>query len=270
MLRALGTWGRRGGALPTREHAWLLPAPQQARWRHFAQALGYPACAEPPLCFHYLALQRAQMQAMLAADFPHPLPGIVHLAQRLERLRPWQVAADGLLRLDWAEDRGPDGALRLRMNASLEQGGQPSLRASSLYLLRRGRRTAPGQPASPAPKPQPEPVPEPALERIATWVLPANAGRRHAWLTGDINPIHLWPWTARLFGRDRPIIHGMHSAARTEAELARALGRPLSCLHIEFLKALTLPGTAHLVRHGTQGFALLDATQTCVARGQYG
>jgi acyl dehydratase len=47
------------------------------------------------------------------------------------------------------------------------------------------------------------------------WAVPADIGRRYAALSGDRNPIHLYPLTARLFGFRRAIAHGMWVKART-------------------------------------------------------
>jgi hypothetical protein len=46
-----------------------------------------------------------------------------------------------------------------------------------------------------------------------------DTGRLYARLSGDYNPIHLWPWSARLLGFKRPIIHGMHTVGRAVAEI---------------------------------------------------
>jgi acyl dehydratase len=67
----------------------------------------------------------------------------------------------------------------------------------------------------------------------AEWALPQDAGRRYAALSGDWNPIHLWGWSARLFGLRQPIIHGAHSMARARAELERLGGRPLQTLALD-------------------------------------
>lgn len=53
---------------------------------------------------------------------------------------------------------------------------------------------------------------------LAEWAVPAGTGRRYAGITGDFNPIHLFPLTAKLFGFKRDIAHGMWS-------LANAVGR---------------------------------------------
>jgi acyl dehydratase len=94
---------------------------------------------------------------------------------------------------------------------------------SSTYLVVRGRRT--GRPAAAATA-----ADTPALAAIAEWRLTPASGRAYAALSGDWNPIHLWPWSARLMGLKQPIIHGMHTLGRVCAELERAGGRPLSQL----------------------------------------
>jgi MaoC like domain len=258
MLLTLPTLLRKGGTLRTEPWHWQAEPLRERDWQPFVQQLGYPNADAPPLCFHYLALQRAQLQAMLAPGFPHPLPGMVHLAQRFIRLRDWQPLP-WQLTLAMTEEPAPRGALQLRLASDVLQEGRAVLRAESLYLARRGARAAPSAP-------KPAPAAEPA---IAQWMLDAAAGRRHARLSGDWNPIHLWPWTARLFGLRRPIIHGMHSAARCEAELARHLGRPLQQLQIEFRRPLFLPGEARLVLQGEQGFRLLDGAGQRAAQGSW-
>jgi acyl dehydratase len=51
--------------------------------------------------------------------------------------------------------------------------------------------------------------------------LPADLGRQYAPIANDHNPIHLYGWSARLFGFKSAIMHGMWSVGR-----ALALGSP--------------------------------------------
>lgn len=45
--------------------------------------------------------------------------------------------------------------------------------------------------------------------------VPADTGLRYASATGDYNPHHLYPWTARLVGYRLPMAHGMWTLAKT-------------------------------------------------------
>jgi hypothetical protein len=92
-------------------------------------------------------------------------------------------------------------------------------------------------------------VPVDARE-LAFWRLPANAGLRFAYLTGDFNPIHWVHPYARAFGHRSPILHGFCTLARTWEGLARTLnardpGR-LRVLDVRFIRALPLPARVGL------------------------
>jgi hypothetical protein len=75
----------------------------------------------------------------------------------------------------------------------------------------------------------------------AEWRLPGNLGRRYASVSGDSNPIHIHPLTARLFGFPRAIAHGMWTKARCLAALEPALPGAYT-VSVEFLKPILLPG----------------------------
>src|SRR5918911_357128 len=53
----------------------------------------------------------------------------------------------------------------------------------------------------------------------ATWRLPGDLGRRYGGVSGDLNPIHMHPLSARLFGFPTAIAHGMWVKARCLAAL---------------------------------------------------
>ena len=132
-------------------------------------------------------------------------------------------------------------------------GGQPVWRGLSTYLSSRGR--LPGEPAPSLRLDLPDAV---VSQR---WRLPADLGRRYAAVSGDTNPIHLHPLTARLFGLSRPIIHGMWTHARALAALGGDLPERYG-VRVQFAKPLMLPGRAGFAvdtdAAGTR-FAVLNA-----------
>ena len=73
--------------------------------------------------------------------------------------------------------------------------------------LRRGGGTPDSEPARRLAAPSP----------TAIWRVPGDIGRRYAYVSGDRNPIHLHPLTAKLFGFPAAIAHGMWTKARTLA-----------------------------------------------------
>lgn len=232
------------GSLPSAAGQWAAPAISPGHLRRFNAQLGF-APGALPLSYHYLALQRAQLAWMLQPGFPHRLLGMVHMAQSLQRLAPWQRDAGFVLRVAGETE----GKRNLLLRAELSQQGRPVLRADSLYRPPRdGGARALRERAAEAPPAEP----------LARWSLPAGEGRRYAWLSGDANPIHLGHWGARLFGLPSAIIHGAHTLARCEA----ALGGDANRLAIRFLRPLALPGEATLYRDA-DGYAVWGAAGRC-------
>ncbi|GEC04786.1 hypothetical protein SSP24_24410 [Streptomyces spinoverrucosus] len=102
-------------------------------------------------------------------------------------------------------------------------------------------------PPRPSDAPPPWPQERKPLPPRTEWRLGADIGRRYAAVSGDRNPIHLHPLTARLFGFPRPIAHGMWTVARCLA----AHGTPEAVLvRAEFRAPVPLPGT---VEYATEG-----------------
>ena len=91
--------------------------------------------------------------------------------------------------------------------------------------------------------------------------VPRSIGRRYGWLSGDLNPIHLADYGARLFGFERAVAHGMWSMARAFAALGEApLAPPVRAL-TEFKFPLFLPSVArleHWPKDGREVFVLKD------------
>lgn len=235
-----------GAGLPGEAVQWQAPPLSRRQRARFNALLGF-APEVLPLSLHYLALQRAQLDWMARPGFPHRLLGMVHMAQSLERLADWQPQLGFTLQLR----AHAEGKRNLRLAAEFHQQGRAVLRADSLYR----------PPRDPGSRPLREPAAErpPAEAPLAQWALPAYAGRAYAWVSGDFNPIHLSAWSARLFGLHTPLIHGMHTLARCEAELAPGGAQQLQ---MRFLRPLALPGHASL-RADADGFAVWGPSGRC-------
>jgi acyl dehydratase len=80
------------------------------------------------------------------------------------------------------------------------------------------------------------------LPVTSTWRLPGDLGRRYGAVSGDLNPIHIHPLTARLFGFPTAIAHGMWTKARCLAALEPRLPDRFS-VEVAFRKPILLPAT---------------------------
>ncbi|WP_414829128.1 MaoC/PaaZ C-terminal domain-containing protein [Alteromonas sp. H39] len=75
-----------------------------------------------------------------------------------------------------------------------------------------------------------------------------NVGRKYARISKDFNPIHLYPWSAKLFGYQHPIAHGMHMLALVLSKLAKRISLPEIPTHItnQFIYPASLPCATNL------------------------
>lgn len=180
------------------------------------------------------------LQAALMArpGFPLPLAGLVHLENTITVGRRL-TAADPMAITVHAEDlrAHPKGTV-VDLVTVVRCEGEPVWHGRSTYLSR-GRGSADAPAGSPAPA---FPLGPPA----ARWRLPADLGRTYAGVSGDVNPIHLYPLTAKAMGFPRAIAHGMWTYARTLAALGPGAHGP-SASHVWFRKPVLLPGSVELV-----------------------
>ncbi|MCX4764178.1 MaoC/PaaZ C-terminal domain-containing protein [Streptomyces sp. NBC_01275] len=246
-----------------------------ARLAAYERVCGFPTGEDAlPVTYPHVLGFPLAMAVMSRRDFPLPLLGLVHTSIDITRRRA--VAATGTYELTVHVDhlaphrRGTEAfvvtELRKGEEGSGSEGGNEGgsggaggdgsggaragagagavvWESTSTYLCR--------HPTTPADLEPTEPgltaVEEPALPVLDEWRLAADVGRRYAAASGDRNPIHLHPLTARLFGFPRAIAHGMWTVARCLA----AHGTPEAVhLHAEFRAPVLLPGAVTFAADG--------------------
>jgi acyl dehydratase len=192
--------------------------------------------ALPPTYPHVLGFPLA-MRLMSDRGFPLPLLGLVHTSIEITQRRA--PAATGEYELAVyvgglePHRRGTEASVITEMRAD----GDVVWESRSTYLARH-RTQHPGE----APRDDRE-----LLPAVAEWRLAADVGRRYGAASGDRNPIHLHPLTARLFGFPRAIAHGMWTVARCLA----AHGVPERArIEAQFRAPVLLPGTVTYAADG--------------------
>jgi acyl dehydratase len=207
LLRQLPVVGASGDTLPETELQADVEIDRDAL-RAYAEVCGFRLSdAAPPTYLHVPAFPLA-MRLMTARDFPFGVMGLVHIGNRIEQRRAARAGETVTLRVH-AEALGDhDRGRQFDVVAEAQADGETIWREASTYLRRQsgGGAKGPREPAEP-------PAAGPA------WTVDRDVGRRYAAVSGDRNPIHLHPLTARLFGQPRPIAHGMWLQARCLAAL---------------------------------------------------
>ncbi|MFA9446447.1 MaoC family dehydratase [Egicoccus sp. AB-alg6-2] len=238
----------------------------------YARVCGFGLADEVPLTYpHVLAFPLA-IHLMVADDFPFALPGLVHVAQRIQQTSAVRVGDHLDVQVRATALRPHRRGRQFDVVAEFARDGRAVWTGTSTYL-RRGGNGAPSDALPPDGAPTAD-AGEGGADRAAatngpataTWRLPGDLGRRYGAVSGDRNPIHLWPVTARLGGFSRPIAHGMWTAARSVAAVADRIAGPAD-LQVAFKQPLPLPSTVALrvERDGTAArFRLHDRSGRCL------
>jgi acyl dehydratase len=192
----------------------------------------------PPTYLHLLAFPLA-IQIMVDPAFPFPLLGIVHLANVIEQRRPVRLDETVSLTVHAADLRKHEAGHTVDLIAEATVGDETVWRSRSTYLRRgkSGKRSGPRPPRT-ASTPPPGPV--------INIRVPGDIGRRYAAVSGDRNPIHLHPLTARAFGFPRAIAHGMWLKARVLASVEERLPDAFT-VEVSFKTPVLLPSTVSLI-----------------------
>ena len=186
-----------------------------------------------PLTYPHMLAFPLHMGIMTDASFPYPAIGTVHLRNAITQHR----AIDPAEVLDvsaTATDLRAHAKGRIFDLVTTVTSDEETVWESTSTYLRVGKGDK-GAPSEGAPF---EVVPSNGVE----WRLAGNLGRRYAAVSGDHNPIHLYPLTAKAFGFPRQIAHGMWSKARCVAAIANRLPETVT-VEVEFKKPILLPGT---------------------------
>ncbi|RPK81897.1 MaoC/PaaZ C-terminal domain-containing protein [Streptomyces sp. ADI98-10] len=254
--------GRPDATLPpgrlTSPAAPVAPGPLAA----YGRICGFPESGPLPLTYPHVPAFPLTMRLMAGRAFPLPVLGLVHTwieitpHRAVDPAEPLEltVYADGLT----PHRRGTEAT----MATEARVGGELVWESRSGYLSRHRQETVPpatafrataSRTSAPAAAPAAE-----GLPAVAEWRLPGDLGRRYGAVSGDRNPIHLHPLTARLFGFPRAIAHGMWTVARCLAEAGDPAG--IRTVRAEFRAPVLLPATVTYAADATgNAFALRGA-----------
>lgn len=222
--------------LETRVRAVRVRATHLERYRTVCDA---PSSDVLPWTYPQVLAAGLQAQLFLAPDFGRGALGIVHVANEILATREIRSTDCLDFACRFGARRETERGFELEILTEVSVGGTPAYRSTSTVLWRRRRERRPKEAGLAAAA---------VLELGPRWHLPADLGRRYAAVSGDRNPIHLYPFTARWFGFDRPILHGLCSLARVLAGLAAELPPAPLRIVTTFERPLSLPAEVRLAR----------------------
>lgn len=200
----------------------------------YAEVCGFPTKDTVPLPYPHMLAFPLHMAIMTDPAFPAPAIGTVHLENSITGHRPIAVGEHLGVRVSVGAPRPhPKGTVfEFVTEVRAEDGSEIVWESVSTYL-RRGKGDESASSGSSFPDAPPTGT---------TWRLAGDLGRRYAAVSGDHNPIHLYPLTAKALGFPRQIAHGMWSKARCIAALENRLPGAVR-VDVAFKKPILLPST---------------------------
>jgi acyl dehydratase len=190
----------------------------------------------PATYLHVLAFPMS-IRLLAAPSFPFALPGLVHVANRIDHRRPVTAGERPTFKVRTEDLRPHPKGRQFDVVAEVEVEDELVWTGVSTYL----HRESGGSDEDGSPKTKSDGDLDPG-EPTARWKVPGDTGRRYAAVSGDRNPIHLTAVTAKPFGFPKAIAHGMWTAARALGALEGRLP-PAFSYGVRFQTPLLLPST---------------------------
>lgn len=204
----------------------------------YAKVCGFPAKDTVPLTYPHLLAFPLHMEIMTSPEFPYPAIGSVHVENSVTGHRPVHVGETLAVTARASSPRAHPKGHVVDFLTEVRADDELVWESVSTYL-RRGRGDDDAPRGLDLPRVEPGGI---------EWRLPGDLGRRYAAVSGDRNPIHLYPLTAKALGFPRQIAHGMWSKARCVAALENRLPDRVR-VDVAFRKPILLPGA---VSFGTE------------------
>lgn len=187
-----------------------------------------------PATYGFVLAFPLQMELMTAPDFPFSAMGMVHIRNSITQHRPISASEKLTVSVRPANLRPHDKGLQFDFLTTLSSGGEVVWESAST-MLRRGGNGGTGEN-----KPAAQKNAAPLGKAVVQWTIPGDTGRRYGAVSGDRNPIHLYAFTAKLFGFPRAIAHGMWTKARCLAALESKLPEAFT-VDVQFKLPVLLP-----------------------------
>lgn len=205
----------------------------------YREVCGFHPDAGVPITYPQVLAGPLHIQLFTHPKFPIPALGIVHMRNVIVQHEPIspEASIDFEVKIEgnrWAK-KGVEFDVITDAFVDRKKVWESTMTIFSRQRVPEGSETK--YPKDDLPKP----------ESFETWKVPPDQGRAYAKVSGDYNLIHLYPWTAKLFGFKRQIVHGMWSLARCAAAMTEP--QLPSKLSVSFRRPIMLPAT---VRYGDQ------------------
>lgn len=220
-----------------------------ARYR---KVCGFPRAETLPVTYPHVLAFPIHMAVLTHKRFPLKLLGLIHVRNEITQYRALRADEPLDLVVSVGGHRDVAKGIEFDLVTRVNDAAGTTVWEETGVMLSRGK---PDKGRGEGGKPRPRSAsgagdPDFVPDEEASWQIPSDIGRRYAGAAGDYNPIHLSPWSARLFGFPRAIATGMWMKARIAAALQPQLSGDAYTLSVAFKKPVLLPSTV-VFKQGT-------------------
>ncbi|WP_394176487.1 MaoC/PaaZ C-terminal domain-containing protein [Thalassotalea litorea] len=157
-----------------------------------------------PISYEFITAFPYILKVTADKKFAYPALGLIHLSSEFQRHYEFDRSKPFDLNVNVTQDiEHPKGKL-VKMTIEFYQNGERCITNTNVMLKR--QKTVIDAPKAERKKSE--------FKQQYFLLITHKLARRYAKVSGDYNPIHLYDCTAKLFGFDRAIIHGMYLCHR--------------------------------------------------------
>lgn len=227
--------GKKGKELPDLELVMRDVKIDRANLTAYNRVCGFSQRDTLPLTYGFVLGFPLHMSLMTDPSFPFAAMGMVHIQNRITQHRPVSASEVLTIIVKPANLRPHDKGVQFDILTTLKSGDEVVWECASTMLRRQA-----GSEGNKSSSPRPATQASRNTTANVQWIIPGDIGRRYGTISGDRNPIHLYAFTAKLFGFPRAIAHGMWTKARCLAALEGRL--PDACtIDVQFKLPVLLP-----------------------------
>ncbi|TKB45063.1 MaoC/PaaZ C-terminal domain-containing protein [Thalassotalea mangrovi] len=199
-----------------------------------------------PISYEFITAFPYILKVSADKRFAYSALGLVHLSSEFQCFQELDRTAEFDLNIDVIQDIEHAKGKAVKMVIEFYQDNKLCVRNTNL-MLKKSKHLGEQRPQQ-APK---------MFQQEYFLLLNHKLARRYASISGDYNPIHMYDFTARLFGFDHAIIHGMYLAHRL------LLDKKVETDHcrISFKKPCKLPAKVGVCRQEQQLYAFSNGDQ---------
>ncbi|UZE95051.1 MaoC/PaaZ C-terminal domain-containing protein [Alkalimarinus alittae] len=224
--------------------------------KEYSRVCGFKLKPRLPSTLPHIMAFPLHMKLLTNNKFPLPLLGLVHYKNSITQHRPLNINEVFDMQCQLTNSHKTDMGIKFDIVSTVTVGKKVVWEETSTFLHRSKKKTVNSQKTRKT---------LPHYDNTESWKLAASLGRQYAKVSNDFNLIHLFAWSAKAFGFNRAIVHGMWSKTRCIAALTETLGDKAFKVDVNFKLPIFLPSSVLFnwqKANDTINFQLLDKNRT--------